>query len=306
MTKTKSRKRNPPKRFTPSTGSGPMSPKTPATSSWEVTPIRPRRATPLSRKSVPEVRDNREYVRALEDRLSALENASFNHPHQHLPGEYQPRAQVIASKSLPLYNSVGKEIQEGVENGEFIDMHSLTPSQATGQEGKKGGNKPLTPLAWARSFIRLSSELVRQDKADVQDLFIHMDNVLGLAEDKHKWDEYDTSFRAQQVNAGYSYGEMRVELYARAVTAKQPFRQNQFQQRRPFQGGQLPLGSCYRFHTPNQRCEAVQCQYQHTCPICGGRHPRFLCARVRGSNQGQNAQRREPAPAEQQKQSKQP
>ena len=64
-----------------------------------------------------------------------------------------------------------------------------------------------------------------------------MDNILGLVQDKHQWHVYDADFRRQQVNVGYSLAHTRVELYAKAVTRANHFRQQQHQQ---MQGRRTP------------------------------------------------------------------
>ena len=251
-----------------------------------------------------EPQEREEYVQQLEQRLSALESMtpmSNTASPQNIPtqGECHVMNNVIASHSLPLYASLPRATQEGIERGEFIELSALAPSSAPPQDGKKFPKKPMSPLSWARAYIRLASEMVRQGKAEPQDLFIHMDNVLGLAEERHKWEEYDRSFRSQQVNAPYSFAQMRVELYARAVTPKQFFRQTSNQGQRASNTHRLPMGSCFRFHTANQRCEAIQCQYSHNCPGCGGRHPRYLCTKERGGRTANQQQQRDGQPGDQ-------
>ena len=304
MPRVRSRRRNPPRRFTPSAYNLPDGPgtRTPSTSAWEVTPMRPttrRDPSPVPDPREPEDYVPDDYVQQLEQRLSALESMSpmgNSAPTQNTttqgecPVTQNVMQNVISSHSLPLYASLPRDTQEGIERGEFIELGALAPSNVPTHDGKKLQKKPLTPLGWARAYIRLASEMVRQGKADSQDLLIHMDNVLGLAEERHKWEEYDRSFRSQQVNASYSFAQMRVELYAKAVTPRQLFRPGNNQGQRPSNAQRLPMGSCFRFHTANQRCEAVQCQYSHNCPGCGGRHPRYLCAKEKGGRSNNQQQ----------------
>ena len=58
------------------------------------------------------------------------------------------------------------------------------------------------------------------------DMMVHMDTVMGLAEQSHQRDQYDAEFRRQMVKAGYCHAQNRVELYSTAVMRphQQPFR----------------------------------------------------------------------------------
>ena len=285
MPKTKGRRRRPPTRYTPSQALQ----VTPSTSSWEVTPMRPTtsRVTPVSHLGQDLQQDPPiSYVRSLEERVKLLESASpVSIPVETLQsGEFQssqpPAGSLIGTPSLPLYTALSKEIQDKVAKGEYVDLTSLTPTSHPPTDPRRPSPKFLNPVSWARAYMRLSSELIRQGKADPQSLLIHMDNVLGLAEGKHSWLDYDSSFRAQLVNAGYSFAHMRVELYAKAVSSPRPFRpQNNNQHKRQISSSQVPIGFCYKYHLPNQRCEATPCPYSHTCPTCGARHPMYICSK---------------------------
>ena len=52
----------------------------------------------------------------------------------------------------------------------------------------------------------------------------------------------------------------------------------------PKDSATIPSGYCISFHSRNQRCTTVDCNYIHRCPICKGRHPVFRCPNSRQTN----------------------
>ena len=291
------RQRRAPRRYTPtSAGTSTSAPEandlppvqhTPG-SSWRITPGRAQ-ASAGSRPG--------RAIRDLERRLEELEN-SISTPsqpavetHRSPNGRQNLGEYVISSFALPLHASVEREAMEKILQGEYIDLGSINPTRQP--DPRKTERGPLSITAWARAFIRMMSVLVEHDQVNPQDMLIHLDNVLALSQDRHQWESYDTEFRRQQVNAGYSFAQTRVELYAKAVTrAPAPRYQPPFQQARKFQlGTGFQPGTCYRYHTPGQRCELQSCQYAHKCPHCGARHPQYMCYKTKGGQQ----QSKEPA-----------
>ena len=288
----------PPRRYTPTSRPAPAVMSTPAASSWMVTP-HPQsgihqgihQQSPILR--VQPTEPNGAMVQQLERRIQELENSlnSSHHstnPH-HMPhdGE-QPRANYIASYALPLHTTLDREVAAKISDGEFIPMTAITPNP--NPDHKKSESKPLTVTAWARGYIRLMSHQIHHNLASAQDMLVHMDNVLALAQDRHQWTTYDADFRRQQVNAGYTYAHTRIELYSKAIARSQPFRPTQHPpSRRP--GGALPpAGYCYKFHSQDQRCDTNPCPYSHKCPKCGSIHPQFACYRSKPQKPDQQDQ----------------
>ena len=283
------RQARPPTRFTPSSSSPTANP---AASPCTVTPIhQSQHDTPLPQPQSPYLRiqhtvNEGSLVRQLERRIQDLENSLSSPATQPTESnrvdDGKPRSNFIASSALPLHMSIDKELASKASEGEYIPMQALSPHLDPDQ--KRADRRPLSVVGWTRGYIRLMSQLISTNTATAQDMLIHLDNVLTLAQDRHQWITYDAEFRRQQVNAGYSYSHTRVELYSKAVANQQPFRSNQTTHpaRRP------PPGYCFRYHTPEQRCELNPCPYLHKCPTCGAKHPLFACYRARAPKPDQH------------------
>ena len=292
------RQRRAPARYTPSNARA--TPRQPDSPPCQQTPGQAWRVTPGANNASSDRRPGRT-IRDLERRLAELENtlASPRGPIATSPPISQDRPNgelTIGFLALPLHASVQRELMEKIGEGEFIDLADLNPARPL--EPRRQDRASLSTIAWSRAYIRMMSVMLAQERADAQDLLIHMDNVLGLAQDKHQWDSYDADFRRQQVNAGYSFAHTRVELYAKAVTRANPFRQ-QLPQQMPgrrlanFTSSFQP-GTCFRFHSPGQRCEVSNCQYAHKCPFCGARHPQYMCYRGKANQpQAKEPEKRE-------------
>ena len=192
----------------------------------------------------------------------------------------------IEARALPLHTSIDKESEDKLINGDFVDMKDISPKSTRGNNSntQSRSGKSQTIIGWSRGYLRLMSQLVKAGKADTQDLLIHMDTVLSLAEDRHMWESYDHDFRSQQRKARYSYANTRVELFAKAVTRQQqPFRSMSSSRgfpKKPYAQGRqtetLQPGMCYNFHLKDNYCEDPNCTFSHTCR-CGGTHPQYRC-----------------------------
>ena len=266
---------------------------TPSTSRWVVTPQRapsaPREVSFEDRLSQLEGHLEGSMARPgstvnddLEARIQALE-------HSLQIDEPQPRRgnngestvpSVIGTTSLPLYSSLPREVVDIIDKDEYVEMKRLVPGQLSSSSSK---DRPIPLTSWVRAYLRFMSQKVRSDPTAMQDLLVHMDTVVSLAEDRHQWESYDQEFRRQLHNVGYPYSQTRVELYYKALT--RPNRPQHLSNPRR-QQGKLEVGTCFRFHTPNQRCETTNCPYKHRCPSCNGRHPQYLCSsRRQGDDQ---------------------
>ena len=297
------RLRHAPRRFTPSTST----PSTPATSSWVVTPAREERRaraeSPVERRAraVSPVVGNQEseLVQSLQERVADLEaslaQASSSPGYQ---SDGQGEFVRMGSEALPLFTSLDLESAHRLENGEFLDFRSTARKSLQ----SRTDNRPLGIMAWSRTYLRVMSHMMEKGMASPQAMMVHMDTVLGLAEQNHQWDQYDTEFRRQMVNAGYSHAQNRVELYAKAVMRphQQPFRGGRTPWRRDNASG-IPLGSCYLFHSPAQRCNIQGCTYSHKCPHCGGRHPMYNCNRANSADNKRGDPQTDPKEKKQQK-----
>ena len=188
----------------------------------------------------------------------------------------------------PLYTTINQELTTKIRNGEFVDLKHLAPKRSYRMESNQRAERSLSLIPWARAFLRLTSQMA-EDGTNVQDMLVHMDTVLALAEDRHAWEGYDFDFRKQQVNANYSFAHTRVELYAKAVSRGQLFRAPQNNQPKP--KSEFQLGTCFKFHSPKQSCDNKNCPFLHKCPHCGGKHPQYRCfANARGRQEVQEPQ----------------
>ena len=279
------RARQRPKRFTPSTPST-RGMSAVGTSPWQVTPV--VQPSPVLRVSqAREVQDLQARVAELEASLSQVKSPEPHRletmPVRQANSEYQQHSKVIGSQALPLYTSLDQEHADQISRGEFVDLKIIARKSHPSFAALKADQMRLPITSWSRMYLRLMSQAIKSGNADPQDLIIHMDTVLALAEEKHQWEQYDSEFRKQSVNAGYTFGHTRVELYARAVTRPQPFRTQRPMVRRRDQ--QIPLGACFLYHSQDKRCNIPNCSFSHNCHRCGGKHPQYLCGQNRGYRQ---------------------
>ena len=108
-------------------------------------------------------------------------------------GESGHWARVIGVKALPLFTSIDKASK--ISQGDFLEMKWLAPKRPQPQESGQLKSEPrLSLTAWTRAYLHLVSQLAHSGSVDVQDIWVHMDIVLALAEDRHTWESVDFEF----------------------------------------------------------------------------------------------------------------
>lgn len=139
-------------------------------------------------------------------------------------------------------------------------------------------SRSLTELEWISAFDDYTAIYVRKYPEEVGSLITYGKFVKNLMAKRLNWSMYDSRFRKDREFSLCPWTTIRIDLQ---IQASFPPQSNNFPQNReikrvfsqPSQISNIPVGYCFKFHTPGQYCQNTNCQFKHACPNCNKHHP---------------------------------
>ena len=211
----------------------------------------------------------------------------------------QLQTESFSNTTAPIGLFLKESVKTQIALGKFIDFNSLLetdePANSSWVVSNNGETisfsrsekkkRSLTWADWVRAW-NLYMPLVCQAKGDISlptRMAYHFATVQTLYSTGLDWSYYDTQFRRllaqpEQIRGKLDWGSLHAETWLKAnVSKNRMVGSGSVYRPAPKQGGFVPKGFCFLYHSKGVFCNNNDCKYKHICFKCKKPHPVHKC-----------------------------
>ena len=190
------------------------------------------------------------------------------------------------------------KIQIKIMEDRYVDLKTLLPSNNKAKTNKiiniaeedtnyqvnindQGGEthddkKELTQHQWITCFHDYMGIYLKAFPSAVDDLLAYSKHIIKMQENGQDWRNYDLIFRKSRDTTPYLWTDIMMDSRIEATTShSKTYSQGQSSSNASQFFRNIRIGFCRAYHDPLRSCHLRDCQYKHSCQICGRDHPLF-------------------------------